>query len=128
MAAWPTRFEFDDLIALPWKLPIWEGIIWIQCGIGLVAAALAILFARTPRSNGLLVLLLVVLAADMVYALPYDVTCSMGVVIVRGGKVDETRLVAFADALLYEVKRAGKNSLRIAEAEDDWADDRRAAA
>ena len=38
----------------------------------------------------------------------------MGVVIVRGGQADEKTLVAFADALLYEVKRAGKNSLRIA--------------
>jgi diguanylate cyclase (GGDEF)-like protein len=44
----------------------------------------------------------------------YDVTCSMGVVIAEGGVADEAQLVAFADELLYEVKRAGKNSMRIA--------------
>lgn len=60
-------------------------------------------------------------------ALPYEVTCSMGVVIARGGMTDQTRLVAFADALLYEVKRAGKNALRIAETEDAPELERRAA-
>ncbi len=52
-------------------------------------------------------------------ALPYAVTCSMGVVIVSGGSTDEKALVALADALLYEVKRAGKNALRIAHSNDD---------
>lgn len=50
-------------------------------------------------------------------ALPYGVTCSMGVVIAQSGQTDEAKLVAFADTLLYEVKRAGKNALRIAEAD-----------
>ena len=56
--------------------------------------------------------------SEALAALPYDVTCSMGVVIVRGGFADEAKLVAMADALLYEVKRAGKNALRIAVASD----------
>lgn len=50
-----------------------------------------------------------------------DVTCSMGVVIVQPGDVvaDPHRLLALADSLMYEVKRAGKNSLRIALAADE---------
>lgn len=63
-------------------------------------------------------------------ALPYDVTCSMGVVISKGGMTDKVRLIAFADALLYEVKRSGKNALRIAETteSDEPTADRRLAA
>ena len=52
--------------------------------------------------------------------LPHDVTCSMGAVIVQAGDVaDHQRLLGLADALMYEVKRAGKNSLRLALAADD---------
>lgn len=51
--------------------------------------------------------------------LPHDVTCSMGAVIVQAGDLaDHQRLLALADALMYEVKRAGKNSLRLALAAD----------
>lgn len=52
--------------------------------------------------------------------LPHDVTCSMGAVIVQAGDIaDHQRLLALADALMYEVKRAGKNSLRLALAADE---------
>ncbi|MDO9487860.1 MAG: GAF domain-containing protein, partial [Sphingomonadaceae bacterium] len=49
-----------------------------------------------------------------------DVTCSMGAVIVQAGDIaDHQRLLAMADALMYEVKRDGKNSLRLALAADE---------
>ncbi|MFC3714241.1 diguanylate cyclase [Sphingoaurantiacus capsulatus] len=52
--------------------------------------------------------------------LPHAVSCSMGAVIVRAGDVaDQQRLLGMADALMYEVKRSGKNSLRLALASDD---------
>ncbi len=52
--------------------------------------------------------------------LPYAVSCSMGAVIVQAGDVaDQQRLLGMADALMYEVKRSGKNSLRLALASDD---------
>ncbi len=47
--------------------------------------------------------------------LPYPVTASMGAIIVeRPWDGDPSAFMAMADALMYEVKRAGKNALRIA--------------
>jgi diguanylate cyclase (GGDEF)-like protein len=45
-------------------------------------------------------------------------TCSMGVVVAPGGEAERDALVAAADRLMYEVKRAGKNALRVSFAED----------
>jgi diguanylate cyclase (GGDEF)-like protein len=57
---------------------------------------------------------------DALGALPHDVTCSMGAVIVQAGDIaDHQRLLALADALMYEVKRDGKNSLRLALAAEE---------
>ena len=57
---------------------------------------------------------------DALGLLPHDVTCSMGAVIVQAGDIaDHQRLLALADALMYEVKRDGKNSLRLALAAEE---------
>jgi diguanylate cyclase (GGDEF)-like protein len=57
--------------------------------------------------------------SDALDALPYAVGCSMGAVIARAGdRVDQQRLLGMADALMYEVKRSGKASLRLALASD----------
>lgn len=45
----------------------------------------------------------------------YDVTCSVGALVLESRRVSAPeRLVASADELMYEVKRSGKNALRIA--------------
>ncbi|MET0269149.1 MAG: GGDEF domain-containing protein [Sphingomonas sp.] len=47
--------------------------------------------------------------------LPYPVTASMGAIIVeRPRQTDQAAILEMADALMYEVKAAGKNALRIA--------------
>ncbi len=47
--------------------------------------------------------------------LPYPVTSSMGAIIVeRLRQTDQATLIEMADSLMYEVKSAGKNALRIA--------------
>lgn len=41
-------------------------------------------------------------------------TCSMGALVLRSQRIErEDDLIAFADTLMYEVKRGGKNALRI---------------
>jgi diguanylate cyclase (GGDEF)-like protein len=51
---------------------------------------------------------------------PYDVTCSMGAIVVEHGTPDtEDTFIAMADSLMYEVKRAGKNALRVAHVDLD---------
>lgn len=48
----------------------------------------------------------------------YDVTCSVGALVLDGHQVSQPeRLVEAADGLMYEVKRSGKNALRVARAE-----------
>jgi diguanylate cyclase (GGDEF)-like protein len=45
----------------------------------------------------------------------YPVTCSMGVLVLEGIEIaDCTALIDGADRLMYEVKRSGKNAIRIA--------------
>lgn len=57
---------------------------------------------------------------DSLEQLPYGVTCSIGAVIARPGDVaGHQRLLGLADALMYEVKHSGKNSLRLALASDN---------
>src|SRR3546814_5417467 len=49
--------------------------------------------------------------------LPFEVTCSMGAVIFDGdAPADPQPFITYADALMYEVKKSGKNALRIAHA------------
>jgi GGDEF domain-containing protein len=48
----------------------------------------------------------------------YPVTCSMGALVVEAAAVaDRAELIDAADRLMYEVKRAGKNAIRIARAD-----------
>lgn len=50
----------------------------------------------------------------------YQVSCSMGAVICdESCHIDSSALIGLADALMYEVKRSGRNALRIAIAGDD---------
>lgn len=45
----------------------------------------------------------------------FPVTCSMGALVMPAGSIDDADdLIAIADRLMYEVKRSGKNALRIA--------------
>jgi diguanylate cyclase (GGDEF)-like protein len=45
----------------------------------------------------------------------HAVTCSMGALVVEAAKIDNPgRLVEAADSLMYEVKKSGKNALRVA--------------
>ena len=58
--------------------------------------------------------------STLLQGLDYAVTCSMGAVICDDRcHADADSLVGLADALMYEVKRAGRNALRIAIANDD---------
>ena len=48
----------------------------------------------------------------------YDVTCSVGALVLDSHQVSQPeRLVEAADGLMYEVKRSGKNALRVARAD-----------
>jgi diguanylate cyclase (GGDEF)-like protein len=48
----------------------------------------------------------------------FDVTCSMGALVVASRELDaDDRVIETADKLMYEVKRNGKNGLRIARAD-----------
>ena len=48
----------------------------------------------------------------------YEVTCSVGALVLDSRQVAQPeKLVEVADALMYEVKRAGKNALRVARAD-----------
>lgn len=50
--------------------------------------------------------------------LPYGVTCSTGAVVLADAKrLDRTGFIQLADELMYEVKRSGRNALRMAHAE-----------
>ena len=52
--------------------------------------------------------------------LPYDVTCSMGAAVIdRAGAIESQRCIALADALMYEVKRSGKNAYRVTQISGD---------
>ncbi|WP_165799696.1 GGDEF domain-containing protein [Sphingomonas oleivorans] len=54
---------------------------------------------------------------------PYPVTCSMGALVVEHGNADrEATFLKMADNLMYEVKRAGKNALRVAHVDLDKGD------
>ncbi|API60698.1 hypothetical protein BSL82_16540 [Tardibacter chloracetimidivorans] len=56
--------------------------------------------------------------------LPFEVTCSMGAVIFDGdAPADPQAFITYADALMYEVKKSGKNALRIAHAHMGRAQD-----
>lgn len=53
--------------------------------------------------------------SDALAAMPYGVTCSMGALIIRPEDAGGRKLFEMmADQLMYEVKRSGKNSLRVA--------------
>ncbi|MBA2936155.1 GGDEF domain-containing protein [Sphingomonas sp. CGMCC 1.13654] len=69
-----------------------------NCGQGDVAAeALHYRLSRILRDTG------------------YAVTCSMGAMVVEANKIASTnRLIEAADGLMYEVKKSGKNALRVA--------------
>lgn len=53
--------------------------------------------------------------ASALAALPYPVTASMGAIVVeRPHATDQAAFLEMADTLMYEVKAAGKNALRVA--------------
>jgi len=57
--------------------------------------------------------------SDALAELPYGVTCSVGAILISPPITARREdLMRWADELMYEVKRAGKNALRIARASD----------
>jgi len=76
LVRYPGMFEYEDLVALPWRLPLWNDRIWLQIVIAIAAVTASILFAAAPRSRPAVTFLLLMLFADLVNALPYPLTWS----------------------------------------------------
>ncbi len=73
---WPGAFEYDDAVTLPWRLPIWNDGVWAQIIIAAITIAASVAFVVAPRSVPAAAFLIVMLAADLVHALPYHLTWS----------------------------------------------------
>ena len=73
LAGWPSGFELDAELGLPWTLPIWSGAIWIELALGVATAAICLVLARRPRSQAVLVALMLLVACDLLLALPYGI-------------------------------------------------------
>ncbi len=71
---WSDAFLFDERPGLPWQLPLWRGDIWTQLLIMLAAVIVAAGFSSKRAVRAWTGALLLVLAFDLVYALPYPMT------------------------------------------------------
>lgn len=74
VAHWPGAFEFDDRVGLPWALPWWNDGAWTQILLGAAVATAVVGFASGRGSRLWTGLLILLLTADLAYALPYRVT------------------------------------------------------
>jgi hypothetical protein len=68
----PLGLSFEPR-SLAWHLPVWPAGIWAQLAIAL-ASAVAVLWMTRARSRIAAVSVAVVIGADLVYSLPYDVS------------------------------------------------------
>lgn len=68
----PDAFEIDTDHGLPWNLPFWHGAIWRQLAIAGATLVVVGGAASRLRSRPWRIALIVVLASDLILALPYD--------------------------------------------------------
>ncbi len=66
--------QFENRAPLPWTLPIWHSGVWIQLGIALLTMIVVAGFASGRRRAVWAPALLLVLAIDLLYAQPNQVT------------------------------------------------------
>lgn len=71
--AWPESFAFHDIDAAA-VLELWNDTIGVQFCIALLAIVACLAVGRMPGSVPAVALLLVVLAGDLIYSLPYRMT------------------------------------------------------
>ena len=74
LLAGPAHVGFENRAPLPWPLPIWHSGVWIQIGFAVLTSGAVAGFASRSRRIIWAPLLLIVLAADLLYAQPNQVT------------------------------------------------------
>jgi hypothetical protein len=73
LAAWPGGFEFDDRFGHASGLPIWNDGVWLSLAFGVLTIGVVNAVAANPRAALLKLALVCLLAADLIFALPYGI-------------------------------------------------------